>query len=721
MRQRFFWVPAFGGLVVLAAFPSPLTAQQQLPPLTVDAPKPRPAAVRVNPRAKATAQPARRRIARPTQGGGTGRTIVSTPAPANAPAQANSSTGRSSAAPAAASERVVSGQQINSRPFSRPGEALEIVPGLMVTQHSGEGKANQYMLRGFQLDHGTDFAITLDGMPINMPTHGHGQGYADANFLIPELLGSAIIRKGPYYADEGDFSSAGALHLNYIDRLDKGIWSITAGSFGYGRLFGAKSYDVGTGTLLAGGEASVYNGPWVRPDRMRKISTMMRWTEGTQDNGLSLTGMAYANRWYSTDQIPVRAVEQGLIPLNGTLNPDDGGNASRFSLSGRWSRTDAKTSTRVEAYAIRSTLNLYNDFTYFLSNPDLGDQFRQFDRRTVLGLKASQGFRYEFAGLPVETRFGLQTRYDAIRVGLQNDYQRQVYSTVRNDAVQQGSIGLWTDTTVRWTPWLRTTAGLRVDYFNIRVNSLAQPFDAVFYTGALNDGAARAAIVSPKAGVVLGPWAETELFLNAGRGFHSNDARGVTARIDPNDGSTVQPSRLLVRSQGAEVGLRTKIVPGLESSLALFWLDFAAENLFAGDSGGTEVGRASRRIGVEWTNHYHPTPWMRIDADFALTKARFRGNDFAQQYPAWLDLAGYPQAQIGNAPGNFHPRGAERRGFARRRSRRGERLVRRRAPALFRPEAADGGRRLPIAADGAAERALRLSLRQWSAHPVGRL
>lgn len=657
MRDQRSSLPAICALAAIFGSASSVVAQQALPSVIVEPPKPRPALAPALQRPRAAERPRRARPASRAAQAGTAHNAAPSRS-AVAPAVASSSAPGilpTDAPPAAASEQIYTSAQINSRPVTRPGETLEFVPGLIVTQHSGEGKANQYMLRGFQLDHGTDFAVTLDGMPLNMPTHGHGQGYLDTNFLMPELLGPARVRKGPYYADEGDFSSAGSVRLNYVDRLDKGIWSLTAGSFGYGRLFGAKSYGLGTGTLLAAAEAGVYNGPWRRPDDMRKINAFVRWSEGTQDNGLSLTGMAYANRWYSTDQIPARAVDQGLIPLTGTLNPDDGGNTSRFSLSGRWSRSDAQSATRVEAYAIHSTLNLYNDFTYFLANPVLGDQFRQFDRRTILGLNATQAYRYDVAGLPVETRFGLQSRYDAIRVGLQNDFQRQVYSTVRNDAVQQGSIGLWTDTTVRWTPWLRTTAGLRLDYYNVRVNSLAQPFDAVFYTGALNNGAARAAMASPKAGVVLGPWMDTEFFVNAGRGFHSNDARGVFARIDPNDGSNLQPSSLLVRSQGAEVGVRTRLVPGLESSLALFWLDSAAENLFAGDAGGTEVGRASRRVGIELTNHYHPVSWLRIDGDLAITRARFRGNDFWQQYPNWLALAGYPEAQIGNAPGNLIP------------------------------------------------------------------
>ena len=228
-------------------------------------------------------------------------------------------------------------------PFLRPGEALEVVPGLVVTQHSGEGKANQYNLRGFQLDHGTDLALWLDGMPLNMRTHGHSQGYADANFLIPELLSSVVVRKGPYFADEGDFASAGSVHMQYTDKLDKGLFSATGGSFGYWRRLNIRSYEVNGGDLLTAIESSVYNGPWTRPDDQRKINGVMRWSRGTQDDGVSITGMAYANRWYSTDQIPERAIQAGFATLWDHIDGTDGGDTTRFSLSGRWSQTEGKS------------------------------------------------------------------------------------------------------------------------------------------------------------------------------------------------------------------------------------------------------------------------------------------------------------------------------------------------------------------------------------------
>ncbi len=549
-----------------------------------------------------------------------------------------------------ASEKNVSGQEVNAWPFSRPAEALEVVPGLIITQHSGEGKANQYFLRGFNLDHGTDLAIDVDGMPVNMRTHGHGQGYADLNFLIPELIGSVNIKKGPYFADEGDFSSVGAVHINLINSIAKSMTSATIGSFGYRRLLGITSAKAGDGTLLVAGEASTYNGPWDYPDKVRKLNSVVRYTQGTSDNGLSLTGMAYSNRWNSTDQVPLRAITSGRIGLYGALDPTDGGNSDRFSISGKLTKTDEWGSSKLNFYVIKSSLNLYNNFTYFLNDaaPDAalnGDQFHQRDNRVVGGLNASHTFNYTFAGLPMQTEVGIQNRYDSIRVSLSNTVQREFLSGVRDDKVQEGSTGLYVQNTLFWTNWLRTVVGYRGDLYATNVDSLLN---------SVNSGKATAAIGSPKASIILGPFAKTEFFINAGEGFHSNDARGVTIKESPIDGSPVSQSPFLVRTRGAEVGVRTKIIPGLDSSVSLFVLDSASEILFVGDAGDTEPSRPSRRYGIEWTNHYQPTSWLAFDGDLAVTHARFRG-DNQDQAAAYAELAGYPEAQIGNAPGNFIP------------------------------------------------------------------
>ncbi|QWG14576.1 TonB-dependent receptor [Bradyrhizobium sediminis] len=608
-----------------------LAGATALPPVEVIAPQPRrDAGSRPKPGAERGRRSARRAIAPPAAAGDGG-------------SAANSSTA-TQASISSSSEKNVSGAEVNAWPFSRPAEALEVVPGLIVTQHSGDGKANQYFLRGFNLDHGTDLAISVDGMPVNMRTHAHGQGYADLNFLIPELIRSVNIRKGPYFADEGDFSSVGAVHISLLDSI-KTMASITAGSFGYRRGLGVTSTKLGEGTLLVAGEASSYNGPWDNPDRLRKLNGVVRYSQGTAADGFSLTGMAYANRWNSTDQIPSRAIASGEIGLFGALDPSDGGNSSRFSLSGRWAQTGEGGSSKVNFYVIKSSLNLWNDFTYFLSDPVNGDQFHQHDDRVLGGINASHTFKSRFAGLPMETEIGVQSRYDDIRLDLSNTVRRQFLSPIRSDAVREGSVGLFVQNTLHWTDWLRTNVGWRGDFYQTAVNS--------FFTPA-NSGSANAFIGSPKFGLVLGPFARTEFFINAGEGFHSNDARGVTITESPGDGSPLQASPFLVRTRGAEIGLRTKMIPGLTSAVSLFLLDSASEILFVGDAGDTVVSRPSRRYGIEWTNDYRPLSWLGLEGDIAVTRARFRGDD-PDQAALYASLAGFPAAQIGNAPGNYIP------------------------------------------------------------------
>ncbi|HTO66234.1 MAG TPA: TonB-dependent receptor [Bradyrhizobium sp.] len=545
-----------------------------------------------------------------------------------------------------ASQTQATGEELNARPVTRPGEILEAAPGLIVTQHSGEGKANQYFLRGYNLDHGTDMAIWVDDVPVNMRTHAHGQGYADLNWLMPETVNSLDIRKGPYFADEGDFGSAGNLHIGLIDSVSKAIAQTTAGSFGYRRIFGMDAAKAGDGTLLIAGEVGTYDGPWVNPDDMRKLNGMVRYTQGTALDGFSITGMAYSNKWNSTDQVPQRAINSGQIGLYGSEDPYDGGNTNRFALSGRIAGTDDTGSWKANGFVVKSQLDLFNDFTYFLGNPVLGDQFHQHDDRIMAGGNASRTLNGSFAGLPMQTTVGVQTRYDDIDLALSDTFQRSFLANLRSDKVGEGSIGVYAENTVKWTDWLRTTFGWRGDYYEAHVFSI---FDGN------NSGSVSAGIGSPKFTMVLGPFNKTEFFIGAGEGMHSNDARGATITEEPTDPTTkVSASPLLVRTKGAETGVRTKIIPGLESSLSLFLLDQDSEIVFNGDAGDTSASRPSRRYGVEWTNRYRPLSWIDVDADLAMTHARFVGFD-SDQAAIYASLAGFPEAQIGNAPGNYIP------------------------------------------------------------------
>ena len=487
---------------------------------------------------------------------------------------------------------TVSGEDLNARPVTRPGEVLEATPGLIVTQHSGEGKANQYFLRGYNLDHGTDLAIYVDDVPVNMRTHAHGQGYADLNWLMPETINSLEIRKGPYFADEGDFSSAGNLHIGLIDSVPKAIAQITAGSFGYRRIFGMDSAKAGDGTVLVAGEAGTYDGPWVHPDDMRKLNGMVRYTQGTALDGFSVTGMAYSNKWNSTDQIPQRA-----IPLDRALwlgRPERRRQHQSLCAVGRASPAPMMRA-RGRPTPMPSKASSTSSTTSPISsdNPVLGDQFHQHDDRVMAGANASRTLNGSFAGLPMQTTFGVQTRYDAIDLALTDTFQRSFLSNVRSDKVGEGSVGVYAQNTVRWTDWLRTTLGWRGDYYQAHVNSI---FDAN------NSGAVGAGIGSPKFTAVFGPFNKTEFFVGAGYGMHSNDARGATITEDPTDPATkLSASPLLVRTKGAETGVRTKIIPGLE---------FLAQRVHARPGFRDRVPGRCRR---HFRKPGQPTLWRGVD------------------------------------------------------------------------------------------------------------
>ncbi len=519
----------------------------------------------------------------------------------------------------AASQGSVGRQLIEARPVLRPGEILEFVPGVIVTQHSGDGKANQYFLRGFNLDHGTDFATWVAGMPVNMPTHAHGHGYTDLNWLIPELVDRLRYRKGPYYAEDGDFSSAGSARIGLVDELPRGIFSATLGGHGWRRALLADSPDVGAGHLLYALEGAQNDGPWRTPERLHRLNGLLRWSTGPAADRQSITAMGYSAGWNATDQIPRRAVEAGTLDRYGSVDPTDGGRTSRWSLSYERQRRLADGVFRLDAYAIASQLDLTSNFTYFLRDPANGDQFSQSERRRVVGLTTSRSWNTTLAGLDMVNSIGLQVRHDRLDpVGLYSNVRGVRTATVQESRVRQTSIGLWADNSTQWTSWLRSVAGLRADRFDFDVASSV----------AGNSGRAHAGLASPKLSLVFGPWRRTEFFVNHGWGFHSNDARGATATVAASDpGSRIRPVDALVRSKGSELGLRTELVPGLQSSLALWELRLGSELVFVGDAGDIEPNRASRRRGVEWNNHYVARPGLMFDADFAFSRARFSEDD----------------------------------------------------------------------------------------------
>jgi hypothetical protein len=518
----------------------------------------------------------------------------------------------------AASQGYITPQLIEARPMLRPGEVLEYVPGVIITQHSGDGKANQYFLRGFNLDHGTDFRTEVDHVPVNMPTHAHGQGYSDLNFLIPELVSRVAYKKGPYFADEGDFSSVGTADINYYTQLKEGIGALAAGGNGYVRAMAANSSRAGPGTLLYGLELFHNDGPWDNPEDYRKLNGVMRFSLGTNADGYTLSLMAYQGKWNATDQIPQRALDQGLVSRFGAIDPSDAGQTSRYSVSlDRHKTLDNGGVFHMDAYAIKYRLKLFSNFTYFLDDPINGDQFEQFDDRWVFGLTPSWIFTDKWAGHATTSKFGADVRRDNIDLALNHTLERQPLSTTRSDYVQQTGVGLYYENTFQWTDTLRSVAGVRQDYYYANVTSNLNE----------NSGTTNAHITSPKLSLIFGPFSKTEYFLNYGQGFHSNDARGTTITVDPGTGAAVDKVPALVKSKGEEIGVRTEAIPYLQSSLSLWRMTLASELVFAGDAGTTQASRPSLRRGIEWSNRYIPKPWLVVDLDLSASRAQFTGDD----------------------------------------------------------------------------------------------
>lgn len=516
-----------------------------------------------------------------------------------------------------ASQGNVGQAQLKYRPINRPGEILETVPGLIASQHSGEGKASQYYLRGFNLDHGTDFLTQIDGVPVNMLSHAHGQGWTDTSFLIPELIQTVNYKKGNYYAENGDFSSTGSADIQYFNELPGNTIKFTGGSFDYYRGLLAGSHKLGEGNLLYAGETIHNGGPWTISNDYLKFNGVLRYSQEHGDSGWSVTAMAYTADWNSTDQIPLRAVNHGLIGRFGTIDPTDGGKSERYSLAGEWHHRTAAGETKLMVYGLYSHLDLFSNFTFFL-DPNHGDQFAQPDKRWTTGLKATRTFFHQIGNAESESTIGLQFRNDSIHNGLLLTQAQQVYGIVREDDVWVTSISPYAENKTRWNDWLRTVVGVRFDGYR---------FDVANSNIADNNGERYDGLVSPKAGIIFGPWAETEFYLNGGLGFHSNDARGVNTRIDPKSTETVDKAVPLVRTYGAEIGARTTWIEGLQSTLAVWWLDIDSELLFVGDAGNTEASRPSRRYGLEFANYYSPTDWLTFDADLSFSKSRFRGKD----------------------------------------------------------------------------------------------
>jgi outer membrane receptor protein involved in Fe transport len=531
-----------------------------------------------------------------------------------------------------ASEGVVVNDELALLPAYRPGQLLETVPGLDVTSHSGEGKANQYLMRGYNLDHGTDLAIFLDGMPVNEPTHAHGQGYSDVNFLIPDLATNISYTKGTYYADQGDFASVGSVHINYLDTIADQV-SLTAGTLGFQRVFTAGSSRLGDGNLLAALEMQHYDGPWVLPDDQRKINIVLRYSAGDEHDGYSITGSYYHGLWNASTDQPERAITEGLISRFGELDQSDGGNAQRANLTGRYHAILGTGQLDIDTYVFNNYLVLWNDFTHFLIDPVNGDQEDQHENRSTVGGSISYAFPTQWFGKDNELLVGSQERYDFLIVQRVPTEDRVAIpladnpeGAISNDRVRLDSDAIYMQATTHWNDSLRTVVGLRGDYQR-------GTDEGTFY------GTASKALFEPKASLIFKAAETTEFYVSGGRGFHSNDLRGVNeARITGTVGAP-----LIAEQTGEEIGMRQELFDRKVSlTLALFNLDAQSETTYDPDVGQDSAGPGSRRSGYELNVTYQALRWLELYGSFSQDRARFSS--------AYDDGTGHVGFYLPNAP-----------------------------------------------------------------------
>jgi len=511
-----------------------------------------------------------------------------------------------------ASKGVVGYSDFSTRPLSRVAELVEVVPGMIATQHSGPGKANQYFLRGINLDHGSDFSTYFDGMPVNFRTHAHAQGYMDLNFIIPEIIERIDFQKGPYFADTGDFSLAGSNSMKTYDALAENFTEITFGSEDEIRLVTASSFQLENGSLLAAFEHHRSNGHFDLDQDVRKYNGLLKYTGIIADIPSRITFSAYDSQWVSTNQVPQRAVDSGLISRFGFIDPDLGGKSHRYSLTGNFEIN----SWDLNLYASSYYVSLINNPTYFLNNPADGDEFEQEDERRLFGGSLRKVSESELFGLPSTQTVGIDIRFDDVNeLNLFNTISRRRVSSVREDEAEEFSAGLFAESQISLTNKLRATIGVRVDYYDFKVDALRPG----------NSGSDHDSLWQPNIGLAYRVTENFEAYLNYGHGFHSNDVRAAVNTVDPVTGNPTEAQDVLVEGKGSEIGFRYDTLNGFNIAIAAFELRTDSELVFVGDAGTTEPSDPTSRSGVEINSFWEINENWVFDFSAAKTSGHFRG------------------------------------------------------------------------------------------------
>ena len=542
---------------------------------------------------------------------------------------------------AASSERIILENDILLQPQGRPADLLRLVPGLITLEHSGGGgKADQYLLRGFDIDHGTDLAIHVDHMPINLRSHAHGQGYADMNFIIPETIDHISVKKGPYHVEYGDFATAGAVNYATKESVAETLLQSGGGEFGTQRhLFLTSPTQNGIRTLIAG-EIFYSDGPFQFVNRNTRYNGLAKLTfEPTAQSQLSLTATQHYGRWNGSGQIPLREVQAGRLDRFGSLDPSEGGETMRTTarLAYHYDLPSGGTAF-ANVWGQYYHLSLFTNFTFYLQDTANGDGIEQTDRRWLTG--GDLGYRQAFGlfGGDATGTIGVQTRLDRAHVRLGTQRKREALAITQESDIVEASYSPYLKLDAQLLPWLRFSGGGRADVFTFTVNDRCGSTCTNRPNGHASD-----VIGSAKGNLILGPWSKTEFFVNVGTGFHSNDARDVVT----NTSATTLP-----RAIGYEIGTRSKTLDWAEVMLSLWMLDLESELVFIGDEGTTEPQGKTRRMGTEFSLRLTPFDWLTLRSDLTYTHAEYRKTGqavpLAPEFTAFSSLtARLPQGLTG--------------------------------------------------------------------------
>ncbi|HLU99771.1 MAG TPA: TonB-dependent receptor [Acidobacteriota bacterium] len=512
----------------------------------------------------------------------------------------------------AASSSVFRREEFNRRVIEDTGEILRVVPALTVVQHAGGGKSNQYLIRGFDADHGTDFAVSFAGIPVNMVSHAHGQGYADMNFVIPETLETIDVYKGPYFAELGNLATAGAAVLQLRDEFEHSFVKVEGGQFDAGRALVGWSPKVDWTKGFLAIESRYTNGPFNDPQAFRRLNVTTRWTFNlTSDQTLSLLGTGYGGKWNQSGQIPLREVTAGRLDRFDSIDEHEGGDSSRYNFSISHQKLWANQALNSQFYAFHYEMDLYSNFTFFASDPERGDGILQKDDRKVIGGHVQHHYHHELGSLPSLFTVGLDYRHDFADVGLFRQQERRVFDTIVNSHIVERNLGFYAQDEIELHPSLKAILGVRHDRFHFDVEDLG---------GEQLRGTESRNITGPKMSLIYAPWGNGggNFYANYGRGFHSNDARSVVA--DP-------LSVALAAADGYELGYRQIFAGRLELSAAYWLLDLESELVFVGDEGTTEINGPTRRHGPELEVKWKFNDSLWIDMESSYSRGHFRGTD----------------------------------------------------------------------------------------------